>query len=36
MGVNTMDLTNLDQLNGKFDLLRMRDLPRVEKTIEKA
>ena len=36
MGVNTMDLTNLDQLNGKFDLLRMRDIPRVEKTIEKA
>ena len=31
-----MDLTNLDQLNGKFDLLRMRDIPRVEKTIEKA
>lgn len=37
MGVkDSMDLTNLDQLNGKFDLLRMHDIPRIEKTIEKS
>ena len=37
MGVtDNMDLTSLDQLNGKIDLIRMRDIPRLEKTIEKA
>ena len=29
-----MDLTNIDQINGKLDLLRMRDIPRLERTIE--
>ena len=35
MGVEiSMDLTNIDQINGKLDLLRMRDIPRLERTIE--
>ena len=29
-----MDLTNIDQINGKLDLIRMRDIPRLERTIE--
>ena len=35
MGVEiSMDLTNIDQINGKLDLIRMRDIPRLERTIE--
>ena len=31
-----MDLKTLKDINGKLDLLRMRDLPRIESTIEKS
>ena len=35
MGVEiSMDLTTIDQINGKLDLIRMRDIPRLERTIE--